>query len=53
MMLGHEFERLQFYITNTSLSDDYNVVGNKKGARDVLREQGFKTGGRGGCKAGE
>ena len=29
MMLGHEFERLQFYMTNTSLSDDYNVVGNE------------------------
>ena len=29
MMLGHEFERLHFYMTNTSLSDDYNVVGNE------------------------
>ena len=28
-MLVHEFERLQFYMTNTSLSGDYNDVGNE------------------------
>ena len=29
MILGHEIERLQFYMTNTSLSGDYNDVGNE------------------------
>ena len=29
MMHGHEFERLEFYMTNTSLSVDYNDVGNE------------------------
>ena len=29
MMPGHEIERLQFYMTNTSLSVDYNDVGNE------------------------
>ena len=46
MMLGHEFERLEFYMTNTSLSDVYNDVGNEV-PETFVREQGFKAAGLG------
>ena len=52
MILGHEIERLQFYLTNTSLSGDYNDVGNE-GTRDDVREQGFKAVGRWWLQGGE